>query len=206
MLGGSRAGVAPKGTVVGVLGFPGLVITHPPSCLPSLHRFMLPGFVVTMKALTSDLASPLGSAGPMGEAGSATVARLFPGRISLLISFELPTVPPPTTASPFHRDRFESLRHRLGLPRLPAGETPRVGRTSVARSRVRTLLGASPTGLAESSSLALRTGLSPQIALHLSSRKRSYHFRLQASNFRLTGTSTLLFERLHRRTRSGFPA
>ena len=75
---------------------------------------------------------------------------------------------------------------------------------AVARSRVRTLLVASPTGLAESSSLSLRTGHSPQVALHLSSRKRSYHFRLQAGNVTLEGTFTLLFKRLQRRTSPAF--
>jgi len=64
-------------------------------------------------------------------------------------------------------------------------------------------LGSSPTGLAESSSLALRTGRSPQVALHPSSRKRSYHFRLQGSNDTLIGTFTRLINRLHRRTSHG---
>ena len=82
----------------------------------------------------------------------------------------------------------------------PPGRLSQVGGIAVARSRVRTLLGASPTGLAESSSLALRTGRSPQVALHLSSRKRSYHCRIQAGNVSLRGTSTLQIKRLHRRT------
>ena len=64
--------------------------------------------------------------------------------------------------------------------------------------RVRSSPGASPTGLAESSSLALRMGRSSQVALHLSSRKRSYHCRLQAGNVSLEGTCTLLIKRLHR--------
>ncbi len=62
------------------------------------------------------------------------------------------------------------------------------------------MLGRSPTGFAESSSLALRTVLSPQVALHPPSRERSYHCRIQGGNVNLTGTSTLLFNRLHRRT------
>ena len=85
----------------------------------------------------------------------------------------------------------------------PPGQTVQVGGRAVARSRVRTLLGASPTGLAESSSLALRIGRSSQVALHPSSRKRSYHCRLQAGNVSLEGTCTLLIKRLHRRTRMG---
>jgi hypothetical protein len=82
----------------------------------------------------------------------------------------------------------------------PPGRPYRSQGSAVARSRVRALRAASPTGLAESSSLALRTGRSSQVALHLSSWKRSYLFRLQAGNVRLEGTSTLLVKRLHRRT------
>ena len=85
----------------------------------------------------------------------------------------------------------------------PPGQTLQVGGRAVARSRVRSLLGASPTGLAESSSLALRIGRSSQVALHPSSWKRSYHCRLQAGNVSLEGTCTLLIKRLHRRTRTG---
>ena len=88
----------------------------------------------------------------------------------------------------------------------PPGQTVQVEGMAVARSRVRTLLGASPTGLAESSSLALRMGRSSQVALHLSSRKRSYHCRLQAGNVSLEGTCTPLIKRLHRRTRMGILA
>ncbi len=61
-------------------------------------------------------------------------------------------------------------------------------------------LGASPTGLAESSSHTLRTGRSSQVALHPSPRKRSYHCRLQAGNVSLRGTSTLLIKRPCRHT------
>lgn len=85
----------------------------------------------------------------------------------------------------------------------PPGRPIRVGGIAVARSKVRTLPGGSPTGSAESSSLLLRTGRSPQVALHLPSRERSYHFRIQAGNVNLEGTRTLLFKRLHRRTRTG---
>ena len=88
----------------------------------------------------------------------------------------------------------------------PPGQTIQVEGMAVAQSRVRSSPGASPTGLAESSSLALRMGRSSQVALHLSSRKRSYHCRLQAGNVSLEGTCTLLIKRLHRRTGSGIPA
>jgi len=123
-------------------------------------------------------------------------------QFSLLTAVELLTIPSPTTLLPFRHDRFVTLLHRRGLPRLSPGQTFRSDGIAVARSRVRTLLGGSPTGLAESSSLALRTGHSPQVALHPPSRERSYHFRIQAGNVSLVGTFTLLFKRLHRRTRA----
>ena len=88
----------------------------------------------------------------------------------------------------------------------PPGQPIQVEGMAVARSRVRSSPGASPTGLAESSSLALRMGRSSQVALHLSSRKRSYHCRLQAGNVSLEGTCTFLIKRLHRRTGTGIPA
>lgn len=74
-------------------------------------------------------------------------------QVSLLISFELLTIPPPTTLLPFRYDRFVTLHHRRSLPCLSPGQTSWVGGTSVAWSRVRILLGCSPTGLAETSSL-----------------------------------------------------
>ena len=137
----------------------------------------------------------------VNDSSSASCAR----QISLLISFDLPTIPPPTTALPFRHGRFRTLLHRRDWPRLSHGQTCLVEGFAVARSRVRASLGASPTGLAESSSLALRTGRSSQVALHLSSRKRSYHYRLQAGNVSLRGTSTLQIKRLHRRTSSDTP-
>ncbi len=84
----------------------------------------------------------------------------------------------------------------------PPGRPIRSVGHSVARIRVRQVTGGSPTGLAESSSLALRTGTSPQVALHLSSRKRSYHCRIQGGNVTLTRTFTRLIRPLQRRTAS----
>ncbi len=49
--------------------------------------------------------------------------RLMVRQISLLNSFDLPTIPPPTTASPFRCDRFVTLLHRRSLPRLSPGQT-----------------------------------------------------------------------------------
>ena len=74
---------------------------------------------------------------------------------------------------------------------------------AVARSRVHKFPACSPTGLAESSSLSLRTGYSPQVALHPSLRKRSYLFWIQGGNVTLVGTYTLQFKRLQRRTKEG---
>ncbi len=140
-------------------------------------------------------------AAAVNDSSSASCAR----QISLLIAFDLLTIPPPTTALPFRHGRFDTLLHRRDLPRLSPGQTSGVGGIAVARSRVRSLLGASPTGLAESSSLALRTGRSSQVALHLASQQRNYHFRLQAGNVSLERTSTFQIKRLHRRTRSRSP-
>jgi len=51
-----------------------------------------------------------------------------PGHLqfSLLISFELPTIPPPTTVLPFRHDRFSPLLQRRSLPRLSPGEIQRI--------------------------------------------------------------------------------
>ena len=125
------------------------------------------GFNATMSALT-----PACRALRLWEHEHPPVAAT---QVSLLIAFDLPTIPSPTTAQPFRHGRFVTLHHRRDLTRLSPGQTMEVGGIAVARSRVRTLPGASPTGLAESSSQKLRTGRSSQVALHLSSRKRSYH-------------------------------
>jgi hypothetical protein len=62
---------------------------------------------------------------------------------------------------------------------MPADHSVFVGR--FVRSEVRVLLGRSQTGLAESSSLLLRTAHSPPVAPHLSCWKRSY-FRIRGGN------------------------
>ena len=118
---------------------------------------------------------PIGRPGPCSSSGPLWT---FPDshslcrrQISLLIAFEFPTIPPPTTTSPFRCDRFVTLLHRRSLPCLSLGLTRWSREFAVARSGVRSFLGVSPTGLAESSSQMLRTGHSPQVALHLPSRK-----------------------------------
>jgi len=187
---------------------------------------MLPGFVATMRALTTADGCSHSRIAPVGSLRKSRMPVLRPGfflspdshnwndskglhpghqQFSLLVSSELLTFPPPTTASPFRHDRFVTLLHRRGLPRLSPWQTSSVGGIAVARSRVRSFLGGSPTGLAESSSLALRTGHSPQVTPHPPSRERSYHCRIQAGNVSLIRTYTLLFKRLRRRTRSVSP-
>jgi hypothetical protein len=157
-------------------------------------------FVPHRRAIRRRGAWAIGRAVSLAAGGNGSSSASCTRQISLLISFDLPTIPPPTTTLPFRHGRFDTLLHRRDLPRLSPRQTTWAGGIAVARSRVRALLGASPTGLAESSSHTLRTGSSSQVALHPSSRKRSYHCRLQAGNVSLRGTSTLLIKRLHRRT------
>jgi len=157
-------------------------------------------FVPCRRAIRHRRARAIGQAVSHAAGGNGSSSASCARQFSLLISFDLPTIPPPTTALPFRHGRFRTLHHRRDLPRLSPGQTSKVGGIAVARSRVRTSPGASPTGLAESSSHTLRTGRSSQVALHPSSRKRSYHCRLQAGNVSLRGTFTLRIKRLHRRT------
>jgi hypothetical protein len=157
-------------------------------------------FVPGRRAVLRRRAWAIGRAVSLAAGGNGSSSASCTRQISLLISFDLPTIPPPTTTLPFRHGRFGTLLHRRDLPRLSPGQTLWAGGIAVARSRVRALLGASPTGLAESSSHTLLTGCSSQVALHPSSRKRSYRYRLQAGNVSLRGTSTLQIKRLHRRT------
>jgi hypothetical protein len=126
--------------------------------------------------------------------------------VSLLISIELPNIPSPTTLLPFRHARFNTLPSSIIVAAAAptaegcSAELIRSSSGRCVRSKVRALLGHSPTGLAESSSLTLRTAHSPQVAPHPSSRKRSYHCRLQGGNDTLDGTLTQQFDRLHRRT------
>ena len=179
-----------------------------------------------MRALTS--AEPLQPTSPVspsslpfgGRYGTPGPGPLFTQRPPLRILTMRRPRPSPDRSPCFSRLTFRPLHLQpphchfvtVAFPRYftavtcrvsPPGQTVPVGGRAVARSRVRTLLGASPTGLAESSSLALRIGRSSQVALHPSSWKRSYHCRLQAGNVSLEGTCTLLIKRLHRRTRMG---
>ena len=51
------------------------------------------------------------------------IVHAFTRQVSLLISFELPTIPSSTTAFPFRHDRFSTLRHRHDLPVSLSGTT-----------------------------------------------------------------------------------
>ena len=80
-------------------------------------------------------------------------------QFSLLISFELLTIPSPTTLLPFRHarfhtlPRFESSSWLLHRPSAEGGLTwSGHHRADCVQSRVRQFLGSSPTGLAESSS------------------------------------------------------
>lgn len=150
----SPLGVAENGTVMGMysrlagLRFGDLVISHLPSCSPSLHRVMLHGFFATTRALTSaepllptvaGIARSFPSAGDtppraraIGQAvspaaiGNGSSSTSCARQFSLLIAFDLPTLPSPTTASPFRHGRFLTLLHRRDLPRLSHGQTQRI--------------------------------------------------------------------------------
>lgn len=61
----------------------------------------------------------------------------------------------------------------MTCPCLSPGRLKVVG-DIFAQTRVRRMPASSPTGLAESGSLSLRTGRSPHVAPHLFSRKRNY--------------------------------
>jgi hypothetical protein len=160
---------------------------------------MLPGFIATMKALTAVCGRScewfcLGMFAPFdpeadrrrqGFEIQGPQLKLSihsrPGHTqrSLLISFDLLTIPPPTTLLPFPHDRFGTLRHRRELPRLSPGQTRRSGdhRRAVKGSLIASRL---PDRLGRSEFIVLRTGHSTQVALHPASRQRSYlcYFRL----------------------------
>lgn len=163
-----------------------LDITHQPSYLPWLHRFMLTGFIATMKALTSDLACcPQRIRWPFGRGWFYVTVLAFANSVlSAYVRFELPTIPTPTTASPFCHGRFSS--HVTSSPRL---DSPILQK--VVRSRVRLLPAVSPTGLAESSSSKLPYGLVIYLWLLPTFLDRNaVTFGFQASNGSLDGIFT----------------
>ncbi len=196
---------------------------HPPGPSPSifLRPFApreLPRFITTTDALTpvepcSSWGAPVCSLplAPTWTAGRACccVAKpqchLFPGatsgtrQVSLLTAFDLQTIPPSTTILPFPCLGFVTLHQPDKLPRLSPGQTS-TGR----RERRRAVWGSPlarrlPDRLGRIRFVILRTGRSPPVAPHPSSRRRSY-FRLQVRNGNLVGTCTPPIKRLRRRT------
>jgi hypothetical protein len=70
-----------------------------------------------------------------------------PQQFSLLISFDLLTIPPPATFSPFRHGRFSTLHHRRDLPRLSPGQTLQVGGTFRHAVKGSDILGSLPDRL-----------------------------------------------------------
>ena len=119
-------------------------------------------------------------------------------QVYLLTTSDLPTIPSPTTELPFPDRRFHPLLHRDRLPRLSPGQT--IGRRDCRRAvKGSPLASRLPDRLGRNGFVILRTGRSPPVASHLSSRRRSY-FQLQVRNVNLVGTCIPLIKRLHRRT------
>ena len=85
-------------------------------------------------------------------------------------------------------------RSTIALTRYPSASWT----SGLPRSGLRHSAVGSPQSQAESGSLALRTGHSPPVASHLSSRRRSY-FRLQVGE-RLPGKDLHLSDQAHLRT------
>jgi len=86
---GSLSGIARKGTVASlILSFLWFDISHQLSDLPWLHRFMVTGFIATMKVLTSDLTSIATHPLALWE-GLVLLHNMVPApdRFSLLIPF-----------------------------------------------------------------------------------------------------------------------
>jgi hypothetical protein len=194
-----------------------LVRSHGHSTFTSLRPFAppeLPGFIATMNALTP-------APGPCPEVvSSVRISRQVrhdlrarpiwvwralchrspqgvtpsQGQVSLFTSLHLRSIPSPTT--PCRPDALSGFS-TSGLPShmLIRHAVP----SRAERLGFRHLLAGSPRQQAESSSLALRTGLSPPIALHLPSQERSY-LRLQGARRSLTRTPTSPIQRHHRRT------
>jgi hypothetical protein len=155
-----------------------------------INRFMLPDFIATTRALTTaEMAAWLSIY--IGVIRSTRpdvrrVTRFLISRLpetgfyyrelrswpcwqfSLLISFELLTIPPPTTAFPFHHDRFVTLYQRrdlsVSIPQADLLDRWDCRHTDKGSPYARRL----PDRLGRNEFVILRTGHSPQVALHLS--------------------------------------
>jgi hypothetical protein len=149
----------------------------------SLHPFAppeLPGFDATMGALTPARRLFVSLSGTVNSAwtrAGLSASCAWPSDHS---ASNHPT--DPMTAL----TRYPSASWASGLP----------------RSGLRLECAGSPNGMAESSSLALRTGRSPPVAPHPASRRRSYH-RLQAGE-RVPEEDSHLSDQTHLQTHA-FP-
>ena len=121
---------------------------------------------------------------------------MYPSRSPCFTSSNLPAIPSPTTC----------CRPR-GLVWFPPRAYRVVRRPHPSRNHGVTWTSPFPSRLATTTGriefVNLRTGRSPPVASHPSSRRRSY-LRLQSSNPTPTGTSTPLIQRARRRTRTAF--
>ena len=119
----------------------------------------------------------------------------FPLRSPCFTPLNLPTIPSPTTCC---RSRSLVWFWLRDLPRGTVLQTVLIPRdcsviwASPFPSRLATTAG-------RIEFVILRTGRSPPVALHPTSRRRSY-VRLQCSNPTLTGTSTLRIQHVCKRT------
>lgn len=134
-----------------------LVITNLPSCLPSLAAGLVPAGQHYYEG---------------SDSSAERISSLHAAEVSLLISIELLNIPSLTTLLPFHSPRFNTLRF-LSTVRAASkslrlySRHPELGHiVDSLRSEVHTPLGGSPTGLAKSSSLSLRTVHSNPVASH----------------------------------------
>ena len=167
-----------------------------------LHPFAppaLPGFDATMGALTPprrDLRILMRD----NERPSVSA------EVSLLRVFDLPTIPSSTTILPFPHRGFSTLPQPDEPSRLSPGQT--VFQSKGFRRRA---LGGSPLAsrlpdrLGRIRFVILRTGCSPPVASHPSSRRRGYG-KLQVCNVNLMGTCTPSIKHFQRRTHPGAKA
>jgi hypothetical protein len=160
MSGVSPVGIAENGTRSGKVSFDllfmRLVVPNLLPCLPSLAEGLVPAGQHYYEG---------------SESSAERIIGLHVAEASLLISIELLSIPSPTTLLPFRSPQFDTLPGSVTVRAV--SPTVRSERTDLGsslgrcvRSGVRESLGRSPTGLAESSSLSLRTAHSPLVASH----------------------------------------
>jgi hypothetical protein len=153
----------------GALAF-GFVRGDGPGVSTSLHPFAppaLPGFLATMGALTPARRLFVSLSGTMNSAWARAGLPVFGRRTFRSFRLQPPTVVP---------TRFWGFF----APSLPGHAAVAACLQASASFGLRHSLAGSPRRSAESSSLALRTGRSPRVALHPASRRRSY-LRLRGS-------------------------